>query len=36
LLTMKDFLVHGFMILLLSFAVLWIWVFLGYWQCVGL
>ena len=32
LLTMKDFLVHGFVVLLLSFAVLWIWVFLGYWQ----
>ena len=36
LLTMKDFLVHGFMVLLLSFAVLWIWVFLGYWQWIGL
>ncbi len=36
LLTMKDFLVHGFMVLLLSFAVLWIWVFLGYWQWMGL
>jgi sodium-dependent dicarboxylate transporter 2/3/5 len=36
LLTMRDFLVHGFMVLLLSFAVLWIWVFLGYWQWMGL
>ncbi|HUT11311.1 MAG TPA: SLC13 family permease [Thermoguttaceae bacterium] len=36
LLTMKDFLVHGFMVLLLSFAVLWLWVFLGYWQWMGL
>jgi len=36
LLTMKDFLIHGFMVLLLSFAVLWIWVFLGYWQGMGL
>jgi sodium-dependent dicarboxylate transporter 2/3/5 len=32
LLTMKDFLVHGTVVLLLSFAVLWIWVFFGYWQ----
>ena len=32
LITMKDFFVHGFMILLLSFAVLWGWVILGYWQ----
>ncbi len=36
LITMRDFLVHGFMVLLLSFAVLWIWVFLGYWQWMGL
>ncbi|MBN1590723.1 MAG: anion permease [Pirellulales bacterium] len=36
LLTMKDFFVHGFMVLLLSFAVLWGWVFLGYWQWMGL
>jgi sodium-dependent dicarboxylate transporter 2/3/5 len=36
LLTMKDFLVHGFMVLLLSFAVLWIWVFLGYWKWMAL
>ncbi|MFH1921802.1 MAG: SLC13 family permease [Planctomycetota bacterium] len=36
LVTMKDFLVHGFMVLLLSFAVLWLWVFLGYWQWMGL
>ncbi len=35
LLTMKDFFVHGFMVLLLSLAVLWIWVFLGYWQWMG-
>jgi sodium-dependent dicarboxylate transporter 2/3/5 len=32
LLTMKDFLAHGSIVLLLSFAVLWIWVFFGYWQ----
>lgn len=36
LLTMKDFFVHGFMVLLLSFAVLWGWVFLGYWRWMGL
>ncbi|MBC8875915.1 MAG: anion permease [Planctomycetes bacterium] len=35
LLTMKDFFVHGFMVLLLSFAVLWGWVFLGYWKWMG-
>jgi sodium-dependent dicarboxylate transporter 2/3/5 len=34
LLTMKDFFVHGFMVLLLSFAVLWLWVFLGYWKWI--
>jgi sodium-dependent dicarboxylate transporter 2/3/5 len=32
LLTMKDFLVHGSAVLVISFAVLWFWVFLGYWQ----
>lgn len=36
LVTMKDFLLHGSMILLLSFAVLWVWVFLGYWQWMGI
>ena len=36
LLTMKDFLIHGFLVLLLSFVVLWVWVFLGYWQWMGL
>ena len=34
LLTTKDFFVHGFAIFLLSMAVLWIWVFLGYWQWI--
>lgn len=34
LVTMKDFFVHGFAIFLLSLAVLWIWVFLGYWQWI--
>ncbi len=32
LITTKDFFVHGFVVLLLSFAVLWFWVILGYWQ----
>lgn len=32
LVTTKDFLVHGFWVLLISFAILWGWVILGYWQ----
>ena len=32
LVTMRDFFMHGFVVLLLSFAVLWGWVILGYWQ----
>ena len=32
LVTMKDFFVHGFVVLLISFALLWGWVILGYWQ----
>jgi sodium-dependent dicarboxylate transporter 2/3/5 len=32
LITMKDFFIHGFAIFILSLAVLWIWVFFGYWQ----
>jgi solute carrier family 13 (sodium-dependent dicarboxylate transporter), member 2/3/5 len=32
LITMKDFFVHGFVVLILSFVVLWGWVILGYWQ----
>ncbi len=35
LVTMKDFLIHGSVILVLSFAVLWFWVFLGYWKWFG-
>jgi len=35
LVTMKDFFIHGGIVLLLSFLVLWFWVFLGYWQWVG-
>ena len=36
LITMKDFFIHGSMVLLLSFAVLWLWVFLGYWQWINI
>lgn len=32
LVTMRDFFVHGFFVLLISFALLWFWVILGYWQ----
>jgi solute carrier family 13 (sodium-dependent dicarboxylate transporter), member 2/3/5 len=32
LITMRDFFVHGFFVLLISFALLWFWVILGYWQ----
>jgi solute carrier family 13 (sodium-dependent dicarboxylate transporter), member 2/3/5 len=32
LITMQDFLKHGFFVLLLSWLVLWFWVILGYWQ----
>ena len=32
LVTMKDFFIHGTAVLLLSFAVLWFWTFLGYWK----
>jgi sodium-dependent dicarboxylate transporter 2/3/5 len=32
LLTMKDFFIHGFAIFILSLAVLWVWVFFGYWK----
>lgn len=34
LITMKDFFVHGFFVLLLCFAVLWIFVFFGYWRFI--
>lgn len=34
LLTTKDFFIHGLAVFLLSMAVLWIWVFLGYWQWI--
>lgn len=35
LVTLGDFLKHGFVVLLLSFAVLWLWAFLGYWRLIG-
>ncbi len=35
LITMKDFFIHGFAIFLLSLAVLWVWVFFGYWRLLG-
>jgi sodium-dependent dicarboxylate transporter 2/3/5 len=30
-----DFFKHGAVVLLLSFAVLWLWVFFGYWRLIG-
>jgi solute carrier family 13 (sodium-dependent dicarboxylate transporter), member 2/3/5 len=35
LITMKDFLIHGSMVFILSLVVLWLWVFFGYWQWFG-
>jgi sodium-dependent dicarboxylate transporter 2/3/5 len=35
LVTLKDFFVHGSAVLVLSLAVLWIWVFFGYWRWIG-
>jgi len=35
LVSLSDFLKHGFVVLLLSFAVLWFWTFLGYWRFIG-
>ena len=35
LVTLADFLKHGFVVLLLSFAVLWGWMFFGYWRWIG-
>ncbi len=34
LVTMKDFFIHGFAVFILSLAVLWIWVFWGYWNWI--
>ncbi len=35
LVTLGDFFKHGFVVLLLSFAVLWGWTFFGYWRLIG-
>lgn len=35
LVTLADFLKHGTVVLLLSFAVLWGWAFFGYWRWIG-
>ncbi|MFH1532996.1 MAG: anion permease, partial [Pseudomonadota bacterium] len=35
LVTLGDFFKHGAAVLLLSFAVLWLWTFLGYWRYIG-
>jgi sodium-dependent dicarboxylate transporter 2/3/5 len=35
LLTMKDFFLHGIVVLVLSLLILWVWTFLGYWQWLG-
>jgi len=34
LVSMKDFFIHGLAVFLLSLAVLWIWVFFGYWNWI--
>ena len=36
LVTMRDFMVHGFVVLMMSFAILWGWVFFGYWKWIGI
>jgi len=35
LVTLADFFKHGLVILVLSFAVLWLWTFFGYWRWIG-
>ncbi len=35
LVTLGDFMKHGLAVLLISFAVLWLWAFFGYWQFIG-
>jgi sodium-dependent dicarboxylate transporter 2/3/5 len=35
LVTVQDFLKHGAAVLIISLAVLWIWVFFGYWRWIG-
>ncbi len=34
LVTMKDFLIHGSAVFILSLAILWLWVFFGYWNWI--
>ncbi len=36
LVTRKDFLIHGSVVFVISFVVLWGWTFLGYWRWLGL
>jgi sodium-dependent dicarboxylate transporter 2/3/5 len=36
LITMKDFLIHGSAVFVLSMAVLYGWVFFGYWRWLGI
>jgi len=35
LVTMRDFFIHGLAIFILSLAVLWLWVFFGYWKWIA-
>jgi len=35
LITLGDFFKHGLVVLALSFLVLWLWTFLGYWKIIG-
>jgi sodium-dependent dicarboxylate transporter 2/3/5 len=35
LVTLGDFLKHGAIVLMLSFAVLWAWTIFGYWRYIG-
>ncbi len=35
LVTLSDFFKHGFIVLILSFLVLWFWTILGYWRYIG-
>ena len=35
LVTQKDFLMHGAVVLVISFVVLWLWTFMGYWRWLG-
>ncbi|MBD3402616.1 response regulator [candidate division GN15 bacterium] len=35
LVTLGDFFKHGLAVLLLSFVVLWVWAFFGYWRWIG-